>query len=176
MKTNPSMFHWDSSFPVEGVSWHGADIFCRALTKLEQETGTLPEGWAYSLPTEEQWEYACRAGVLAPFSGTALTEVGWYFGNSWLHTHSVGLKQPNRWGFHDMHGNVSEWCLDEYGDFPNWSATVLAGAERTSLRVGRGGGWSMSGISCRSAFRDGGTAVLRSSFQGFRPVLSLASK
>ncbi len=176
MKTNPSLFHWDGRLPVDRVSWNGASVFCRTLTELERETGTLPEDWVYSLPTEAQWEYACRAGISAPFSGPALPELGWYIGNAWFHTHPVGLKQPNRWGFHDMHGNVYEWCQDWDGDYENGDAVDPSGVRAFSDRVSRGGSWGINAGCCRSAYRFRGMPESRDFNLGFRPVLTLASK
>jgi formylglycine-generating enzyme required for sulfatase activity len=120
---NPARFKGRNR-PVEGVRWDDATAFCKKLTEQERAAGRLPEGYAYTLPTEEQWEYACRAGSTGDYGNVSegtegkLEDMGWYEGNSGnrengrRETHDVGQKQPNAWGLYDMHGNVSEWCLD----------------------------------------------------------------
>jgi formylglycine-generating enzyme required for sulfatase activity len=114
MGSNPS---WDKAtqLPME-VSWDDAQTF---ITKLNEKR-ILPIGWKFALPTEAQWEYACRAGEKGPYSGGSLDEVGWHEGNSdWDGDHQVrgvGLKEPNAWGLCDMHGNVREWCADWYAE------------------------------------------------------------
>ncbi|MBO4545317.1 MAG: formylglycine-generating enzyme family protein, partial [Verrucomicrobia bacterium] len=128
MGSNPSGFK-GADRPVEKVSWDNAMRFCAKLNAQEKAAGRLPEGYEYTLPTEAQWEYACRADTTTALNnGKNLTnyrecseidEVGWYEWNSDKQTHSVGLKKPNAWGLYDMHGNVFEWCLDWYGDYPS---------------------------------------------------------
>ncbi len=110
MGTNPAFFMGDD-LPVERITWPEAVEFCQRLSEQEKK--------AYRLPTEAEWEYACRAGTASVYySGeneAALDEAGWYLGNSGNQSHPVGLKQPNLWGLYDMHGNVSEWCADRPG-------------------------------------------------------------
>jgi len=168
METNPSKFK-GADLPVEMVSWSDAKEFCKKLTEIEKEAGRLPEGYEYTLPTEAQWEYACRAGTTTAFNnGTNipsadqrssepcpnLDEVGWYKYNSNKTTHPAGQKQPNAWGLYDMHGNVSEWCLDVYwSTYPSTPVTDPTGADSGSYMVVRGGLWAGSASGCRSASR-----------------------
>ena len=116
MGKNPSHFPGDPNRPVEKLSYFDAVNYCSALTKGERDAGRLPSGYEYRLPSEAEWEYACRAGTTNLFSfGDAVTEAdqyAWTAENSQAITHPVGQKRPNPWGLHDMHGNVWEWCLD----------------------------------------------------------------
>jgi len=139
MGNNPSRFKGDD-LPVENVSWNDCQEFC-------QKTGLR-------LPTEAEWEYACRAGSTGEYAGTGnLDEMGWYEDNSDYETHPVGTKKPNAWGLCDMHGNVFEWCADWKGDYPNGAVTDPEGASSGWSRVRRGGGWHDDAGICRSAFR-----------------------
>jgi formylglycine-generating enzyme required for sulfatase activity len=116
MGTNPSEFKGAEN-PVERVSWEDAVEFCRRLSELPAEKEA---GHVYRLPTEAEWEYACRAGTTTNFGfGDDDSEAGyyaWVFGNSDRKTHPVGNKLPNAWGLYDMHGNVREWCKDRAGN------------------------------------------------------------
>ena len=116
---NPSAFKGESNLPVETVTWADAMRFCAKLTALERAAGRLPENEVYTLPTNAQWEYACRAGTTTRYnSGDSecdLSRVAWYDKNSGGKTHPVGQKAPNGWGLYDMHGNVWEWVLDGNG-------------------------------------------------------------
>ena len=161
---NPSGFK-GASRPVEKVSWKDAIKFCEKLTQMEKSAGRLPEGWAYTLPTEAQWEYACRAGTTtatsfgnrlssrqANFNGIHLSD-GAAKGPNLRKTTKVGSYPANAWGFHDMHGNVYEWCSDRNGKYPDGSVTDPVGSSDGSFRVLRGGRWGTSGRYVRSALR-----------------------
>lgn len=147
MGSNPSDFKGEQ-LPVECVSWDDAQAF---ITKLNEKQ-ILPQGWKFALPTEAQWEYACRAGEKGPYSSDDLDKLGWYDGNSEKKTHEVGQKKPNAWGLYDMHGNVWEWCADWYED------TLQGGVDPHGPsfgdgRVDRGGSWSYFASGCRATFR-----------------------
>jgi formylglycine-generating enzyme required for sulfatase activity len=132
----------------------------------------LPAGYAYTLPTEAQWEYACRAGTTTDHA-EELDAVAWYDKNSGNTTHAVATKQANRWGLHDLHGNVWEWCADWYADqLPGGSVRNPVGATSGSSRVFRGGSWNFAAIFCRCAVRSRNEPDGRSNFLGFRLALS----
>ena len=160
--------------PVERVSWLDAMAFCRKLTARERAAGRLPEGYAFTLPTEAQWEYACRAGTAGSYPGEPYA-MGWFNDNSDATTHPVAEKQPNAWGFFDMGGNVLEWCLDWYAPYPRGAATDPAGPERGYYRVARGGSWRTKVEVGRSAARAGGSAGRLDYTLGFRLALSAAN-
>ena len=171
MGNNPGLSK-GANLPVEQVSYDDALAFCRKLTETERGADRLPEGYEYTLPTEAQWEYACRAGTTGDYAGN-LNAMGWHKENSGGDkTHEVGGKQANAWGLYDMHGNVSEWCLDWYGHYEGGSLTDPRGAQSGSIRVNRGGGWYFVAGYCRSAFRNGCTPGGRGNILGFRLALS----
>jgi len=162
--------------PVEGVSWDNAVECCRKLSARDGKT--------YRLPTEAEWEFACRAGTTTPFhfgkscNGTEANCWGEFpYGTSVKgmpldRTTSVGKYQPNAWGLYDMHGNVWEWCSDEYGDYPAGPVTNPAGpSSGASNRVNRGGSWSRNPRDCRSANRIRDNPEYRDLSLGFRVVL-----
>lgn len=159
-------------YPHDRVSWEAAMKFCRKLTEDEQAAGRLPEGYVYTLPTEAQWEHACRAGTESDYAGN-LDALAWYADNSAGESHPVAGKQPNAWGFFDLHGNVSEWCLDHYAEkYPQDGALGHYGKGR--LRVQRGGSWNDEGGRCRSAARTANRPAFRGAETGFRPCLTRA--
>jgi len=174
MDTRPSTFR-GAQHPVERVNWTNAVEFCRNLTAKHRNEGRLPEGWEWRLPTEAEWEYAARAGMVSPRRGD-LETVAWHGGNSGGSTHPVGRKQANVWGLHDMLGNVWEWCLDWYGDYPTASAVNPSGPKSGSVRVFRGGcitfGLSDSARKFRYSHRSGMNPKHQSSDVGFRPALA----
>jgi formylglycine-generating enzyme required for sulfatase activity len=169
--------------PVEQVSWYDALVFCNKLSISEglspaysiggktnpTEWGDVPTTidatWdavtvvsgskGYRLPTEAQWEYACRAGTTTAYhTGAAITDnTGWYSANSGSKTHEVGKKQANSFGLYDMHGNVYEWCWDWYDDYADGAQTNPTGPTSGANRVLRGGSWDHSAVYARSAYR-----------------------
>ncbi len=156
--------------PVEMVDWLQAAEYCRKLTEKHRSEGILPEGWEWRLPTEAQWEYACRAGSTAARYGD-LDSVAWYETNASGQTHPVGGKQANLWGLKDMLGNVSEWCEDWYERFQPDLAIDPTGPASGRLRVLRGGSWHAPARVCRAAFRATYPQDARYSNFGFRPAL-----
>lgn len=169
MGSNPSKFKGDN-LPIEMVSWEDAQDFTERLSVMDRGKG-------YRLPTEAEWEYACRAATTTRFysgdSESGLSRVGWYKGNSRKKIHPVGLKEPNAWGLYDMHGNVWEWCEDRYGSdyYASSPATDPVGPSTGAGRVVRGGGWNYDARWCRSAKR-GSVPTGRSIYIGFRLVRS----
>jgi len=178
MGTNPSHFHGDGHLPVENVSWTDATSFCEKLTAQEQAAGRLPAGYAYRLPTEAEWEYACRAGTTTSYytgdKESDLDEAGWYSGNSEKMAHPVGQKKPNAWGLYDMHGNVWEWCWDWYGSYGQAAVKDPSGPHEGHFRVVRGGGWMRSLSASRSASRENHLESYRFANVGFRVALAPA--
>ena len=176
MGTNPSNFKGGQN-PVEQVSWNDAVEFCRKLSALPAEKKA---GYVYRLPTEAEWEYACRAGTTTKYSfGDSESELGayaWYAKNSGKNsgktTHPVGGKKSNPWELYGMHGNVCEWCQDWYGKYPSGSTTDPTGAASGSYRVNRGGSWSLTSGLCQSAYRHGYAPGRRYHFLGFRVLRS----
>ncbi len=176
MGSNPSFFKGHPDLPVERVSWEEAVEYGRELTERERAAGRLPAGHAYALPTEAQWEFACRAGTTTTYSfgdhEPDLDRHGWHLGNSGGRTHPVGTLQPNPWGLHDLHGNVWEWCADGWVDrLPGGSVTDPTGPARSSFRVMRGGAWDIGARFCRSADRHGLPPSARAGNLGFRIAL-----
>jgi formylglycine-generating enzyme required for sulfatase activity len=159
--------------PVEQVSWEDAVEFCQKLSALPEEQAA---GRVYRLPTEAEWEYACRAGSTTKYSfgdnDSQLEDHAWFGQNSGSKTHPVGEKEPNAWGLYDMHGNVWEWCSDWYGEYPRIAVSDPTGPKEGSLRVSRGGSWTREAALCRSAYRVGNYPSLRTSSLGFRLALS----
>ena len=177
MGFNPSTFPGDSN-PVETVSWFNATNYCGKLTQSERTARRISTNSVYRLPTEAEWEYACRAWTSTRFSYgddpgyTNLTNYAWYADNSGGTTHPVGQKLPNPWGLYDMHGNVAEWCQDWYAPYPGGIAIDPQGPATGSLRIGRGGPWfRTASIGFRSAWRNGASTDIMGA-AGFRVVLS----
>ena len=172
MGANPSYNESGDDYPVENVSWDDCQSF---LATLNRKCPIDEHRWA--LPTEAQWEYACRAGRDGPFGGTGrLDDMGWYGKNSYGTTHPVGVKRPNAWGLHDMHGNVWEWCADWDGEYPTGAVTDPIGPASGVARVDRGGGWPSNARGCRSALRDRSGPGFRGGYLGFRVALAPVSE
>ena len=175
-RDNPSHFK-GANRPVEKVSWTEVTSFCDKLTEMEKKAGRVPKGMAYQLPTEAQWEYACRAGTKTAFSfGDSLT-----FGQANIRggpgeTVDVGKYPANEWGFQDMHGNVWEWCQDWYGDYPRGAVRDPVGLATGASRVARGGSWSSTASSARSANRHRYVPSRSYYVMGFRLSLRPTSK
>ncbi len=160
------------NLPVQNVTWDDAMAFCQKLTERERTAGRLPADHAFILPTEAQWEYACRAGTTSDYAGD-LAAVGWYAENSEGTTHAVGTKQANAWGFFDMGGNVWEWCRDWYGDYPGGSVTDPMGPTSGSLRVFRGSSWRNHAEDYRrSTVRNQNEPGHHGDYLGFRVALA----
>ncbi len=170
----------DDDRPVEKVSWEDANEFCRRLSEMPEEKDA---GRVYRLPTEAEWEYACRAGTTTKYSfgddESLLGDFAWFDGNAGSQTHPIGQKRPNAWGLYDMHGNVWEWCSDGLADYPRGSVTDPKGPSSASGRVRRGGSWVRRGGSwastaryCRSTTRLRHDPSFRNFILGFRLALS----
>jgi formylglycine-generating enzyme required for sulfatase activity len=187
MGDNPSQYQeLGDNGPVDQVSWYDCKEFIDALNRKEGTT-------AYRLPTEAEWEYACRAGTETAFIGGDISEVScslidhldqvaWYCGNSGFRPHRVGTRQSNAWGVFDMHGNVGEWCEDHCDWWNVWTrrVNVITDTYRNNIvdplsgigerRVFRGGSWNQSSQYARSADRGCFLPTLRRSDIGFRIV------
>jgi len=168
---NPSHFKSDPNFPVEQVSWDDLKEFLR---KLNERCRSKLENLKADLPTEAEWEYACRSGSARRWSfgddETTLGEYAWFVANSGNKTHAAGLKKPNAWGLYDMHGNVWEWCKDWHGEYGG-DAVDPKGLEKGRHRVLRGGAWYSELATVRSADRYWHNPSYRSSNVGGRIVL-----
>ncbi len=178
----PSHFK-GSDLPVEQVAYDLVMEFCGKLTERERAAGRLPEGYRYTLPTEAQWEYACRAGTTGIYAGD-IAAMAWIETNSGGQTHSVAQKRPNAWGFYDMHGNVGEWCANWYAGYPGGKVSDPTGPALGQFYVVRGGSWGDAAGACRSAFRNwtpGNSSHARLgfrlalTFQGASPAVTKAS-
>ena len=173
MKTSPSKFK-GLSLPVESVSWNMVNEFCKKLTDSERNQGRLPDGWIYQLPTEAQWEYACRAGTESVFPwGSSITISQANYSVTGLEdTRPVGSYPPNPWGIHDMLGNVSEWCKDWYGPFDLSDNSDPQGPVVGTYRVVRGNAWVDESNAMRVARRVYKKMNLIHPAQGFRICLA----
>ena len=185
MGENPSM-QKNNTFPVTNVSWENAREFCRRINEADGFEG-MREKFKVDLPTEAQWEYACRADAITPFNNALdmlsadgycdnLDKLGWYAGNSGRKLHSVGLKRPNPWGLYDMHGNVYEWCRDAcFSEGDEVRTSTYHGNQTDPLsetgdkHILRGGSYIDVPHKCRAADRY--AQKNGADFVGFRIVL-----
>jgi formylglycine-generating enzyme required for sulfatase activity len=175
--------------PAQRVSWNDAMEFCQRLTVMMRKAGKLPVGFTFTLPTEAQWEYACRAGTVGEYAGD-VNAMAWYGGSAQVAgslffgvastvssksgsgPYPVGRKEPNAWGFYDMHGNAQEWCRDWYAvQLPGGSVVDPTGPNSGVVRVERGGTWFQSAPECSSAARRGASPIHRTG-EGFRVALA----
>ena len=191
MRRTPSLFGGNPDHPVEKVSWNDAAEFCKSLSALPAEEEA---GRSYRLPTEAEWEFACRAGTTTPFhfgkmaSASASSKDANFDGNHpyggaakgpyLKRTSKVGSYEPNSWGLYDMHGNVREWCADWFAEdyFRKRENNDPQGPPTGDLRVLRGGSWGGKGKNCRTAYREGASPTNRNnSGFGFRVVCVLSA-
>jgi formylglycine-generating enzyme required for sulfatase activity len=186
----------DLDLPMYFVSWNDAMEFCAQLTARERAAGRLPAGYEYSLPTEAQFEYACRAGttgatyigpvVMQGRTSPTIDKIAWYAGNSADNytgkgfnvggktggPHPVALKQPNAWGLYDMTGNIWQWCRDFYGPLPGGSVVDPLGPATGTDCVNKGGSFGSGPASERSAARARNPPAEASAYRGFRLALT----
>ncbi len=170
MGQNPAKFQKGNDYPVELVSWHDVQNFSKRLN--------IKSGKNYRLPTEAEWEYACRANGSSKYSGDDdLDDVGWYDKNSGDSTHSVGKKKANAFSLYDMSGNVWEWCNDWYGTdyYVSSPKNNPVGPDSGIRRVLRGGSYFDDSLYCRSVYRGRHRPEGRDDFIGFRLVLPFQS-
>ena len=175
--SNPSQMK-DENKPVERVNWDDMNAYCVKLSALPAEQAA---GRVYRLPTEAEWEYACRAGTKSSYSfGNEVSKLAEYAffrgGSGGGKTNAVGTLLANPWGLYDMHGNVWECCSDGYEGYPKDDVTDPQGSLTASDHVLRGGSWMVDASSCRSAFRMQYDPTFSSSGIGFRVAMSLPTK
>ncbi len=183
MGGNRSQFKGDT-LPMESVSWFNATNYCRKLSMRAQAAGHLPQGYWFRLPTEAEWEYACRAGKMSAFAfGSTLSSTKANFNGKYPYggvpngpnvdmTTPVGSYAPNAWGLYDMHGNVWEWCSDCYASYPGGEVIDPTSPSNGFKRVIRGGNWFLMGRYCRSADRMYDFPGSKNESLGFRVVLA----
>jgi formylglycine-generating enzyme required for sulfatase activity len=177
-----------ADYPCVGVTWYGAMAYCKFLSDIEGlNPAVIVSNWSinrsangYRLPTEAEWEYACRAGTVTSYfngdmaaefpSDLNLDSVGWYVANSDKIPHAVGQKPANPWGLFDMHGNANEWCYDWYAQYTGASVQDPVGALTGTNKVVRGGHYDSYPYVCKSSWRTGWSPDLGNYVSGFRPV------
>jgi formylglycine-generating enzyme required for sulfatase activity len=172
LNAKPSRWSNNNDRPVEQVSWNDVQVFLSRLNDMEQTAGRLPAGWKYVLPTEAQWEYACRAGTTTAYSwGNDINSSRANYNQNIGQTVNVGQYAANPWGFFDMHGNVWEWVHDWKADYPGGSQTDPEGPLNGSSRVFRGGALHQGKSHLRSANRNSKKPNHYMSVGGFRIAL-----
>jgi len=163
-------------YPATWVSWNDAVSFCKRLSKKE--------GVTYRLPTEAEWEYACRGGTTTMYGfgddESTLPDYAWFADNAYnineRYAHSVATKKPNTWGLYDMHGNVYEWCQDRFAEYESAPAVDPTGPQGGSYRVFRGGHWNSTAGQCQSSNRSRSLPTYRVINLGFRVVRVLPNQ
>lgn len=183
-KKNPSCYKGPNN-PVDCINWHQAKDFCLRLN--EATVNSRPAGYLFDLPTEAQWEYACRANTTTSLNSGKnicytvtscpnLDELGWYEYNAFYKTHPVGQKKPNSWGIYDMHGNLSEWCRDYYLENYLPPNADPDGEDTHAQRVTRNASFRMSPSLCRSAYRFYSNSYSQGGEHTFRLALVKSNK
>jgi len=164
--------------PIGYVNWRDAQEYCARLTKREHMAGRLDDNWVFDLPTEAEWEYACRAGTSGPFYAGSLEDIAWFQDNTksrnvfgalrGFDLRAVGTRTANQWGLFDMLGNIQQWCADDYRDNPEHTSVGLGPV----IKVIRGSSCGSVAADCRSALRQGTAVSLRDATIGFRIKLA----
>ncbi len=176
MGSNPSRFQGDDQLPVENVTWEDANNFCKRLTQIERNAKRLKSNMEYRLPTEAEWEHACRAGSRTRYFFSNMHEgfedYAWCKQNSLSITHPVGQKEPNKFGLYDIYGNVFEWCLDWYAEYPSGSQTDYKGPDEGTYKVQRGGNFVVAPDQVGSSIRAGNKPDYKDGGIGFRIALA----
>ncbi|MDB6093660.1 MAG: hypothetical protein JWM32_1222 [Verrucomicrobia bacterium] len=167
---NPSTYK-GAQRPVEFISWKAANEFCKYVNDREYNAGRLPRGYVYRLPTEAEWEHACRLGLKENNLGVR-PNTGWYNVTPKEGTHPVGQKSADLLGLHDMFGNVAEWCSDWFGTYVGKPVADPVGPEKGDFRVARGGCWNDIAYGCRPGYRSGAEDIVRSAGIGMRLALA----
>jgi formylglycine-generating enzyme required for sulfatase activity len=187
MGNNPSFFNTNNGFsqdltrPVDSATWFDASEYCTQLTRKERARGHIPADSLFRLPTEAEWEYACRAWTSTAYSYgddpgySNLVNYAWFHANSAGMTHPVGQKLPNPWGLYDMHGMLEEWCQDWFASYAGGSLIDPQGSATGTLKVIRGGFWEDTASYCRSASRNEHDPLAQHYHLGFRLVLAPSS-
>ncbi len=184
-KNNPDkvLANENEELPMYFVNWYEAMAFCKKLTEQEHTAHRLPKGYEYTLPTEAQWEYACRAGTQGGIYTATTDSIAWYgdnsgknytgkgFGNPVTGSRNVAGKLPNQWGLYDMLGNLWEWCYDWYGPYPGGHITDPKGPATGIYKVNRGGSFGSGVNDERSADRATNPPNEDSAWRGFRIAL-----